>query len=138
MPSPWADEIASADAIEGLVLSVMRDFPPVARAIPNRPETDADGNVTVTGRIKDIIIRNMENISAKEVEDLLFEHPQVGDGAGLAHDAHDVPDADDRCGRSQSDLVVLKNSSIGRLTSMDTSTMGSCFNSTGSPSARGL
>ncbi len=37
---------------------------------------DADGMVTITGRVKDIIIRNMENISAKEVEDLLFTPPR--------------------------------------------------------------
>ncbi len=42
---------------------------------------DSDGNLLITGRLKDIIIRNMENISAKEVEDLLYEHPKVGDVA---------------------------------------------------------
>ncbi len=42
---------------------------------------DADGMVTITGRVKDIIIRNMENISAKEVEDVLFGHPDVADAA---------------------------------------------------------
>jgi acyl-CoA synthetase (AMP-forming)/AMP-acid ligase II len=42
---------------------------------------DAAGNITVTGRVKDIIIRNMENISAKEVEDLLLTHPAVRDVA---------------------------------------------------------
>ena len=42
---------------------------------------DADGNVVITGRVKDIIIRNMENISAKEIEDLLFGHPKVADVA---------------------------------------------------------
>jgi acyl-CoA synthetase (AMP-forming)/AMP-acid ligase II len=47
---------------------------------------DAMGNVTITGRVKDVIIRNMENISAKELEDLLFAHPAVADVAviGLA------------------------------------------------------
>jgi len=44
-------------------------------------QQDEEGNLIITGRLKDIIIRNMENISAKEVEDLLFEHPQVGDVA---------------------------------------------------------
>ncbi|MET0882086.1 MAG: AMP-binding protein, partial [Acidimicrobiales bacterium] len=44
-------------------------------------QQDAEGNLIITGRLKDIIIRNMENISAKEVEDLLFEHHQVGDVA---------------------------------------------------------
>ena len=42
---------------------------------------DADGNLTITGRIKDVIIRKGENISAKEIEDLLFAHPAVADVA---------------------------------------------------------
>lgn len=42
---------------------------------------DADGYVTITGRLKDIIIRHGENISAKEVEDLLYTHPAVADVA---------------------------------------------------------
>ncbi len=42
---------------------------------------DADGNVRITGRLKDIIIRKGENISAKEVEDLLFTHDKVADVA---------------------------------------------------------
>ena len=33
---------------------------------------DDDGNVVITGRLKDVIIRKGENISAKEVEDVLF------------------------------------------------------------------
>src|SRR6202044_3652260 len=45
-----------------------------------------DGHVVLTGRLKDIIIRKGENISAKEIEDLLYAHPKVGDVAviGLA------------------------------------------------------
>jgi acyl-CoA synthetase (AMP-forming)/AMP-acid ligase II len=39
------------------------------------------GYIVITGRVKDIIIRKGENISAKEVEDLLFTHPKVGDAA---------------------------------------------------------
>ena len=42
---------------------------------------DADGYLTVTDRLKDIIIRGGENISAKEVEDLLITHPAVADVA---------------------------------------------------------
>jgi cyclohexanecarboxylate-CoA ligase len=42
---------------------------------------DADGNLTITGRIKDVIIRKGENISAKELEDELFTHPKVADVA---------------------------------------------------------
>jgi len=49
---------------------------------------DERGTVTVTGRIKDIIIRKMENISAREVEELLAEHAGVADVAviGLPDD----------------------------------------------------
>jgi acyl-CoA synthetase (AMP-forming)/AMP-acid ligase II len=42
---------------------------------------DADGYISITGRLKDIIIRKGENISAKEIEDLLYTHPKVGDVA---------------------------------------------------------
>jgi acyl-CoA synthetase (AMP-forming)/AMP-acid ligase II len=42
---------------------------------------DPDGYLTVTDRLKDIIIRGGENISAKEVEDLLVTHPAVADVA---------------------------------------------------------
>ena len=37
--------------------------------------------MTITGRLKDVIIRHGENISAKEVEDLLYAHPAVADVA---------------------------------------------------------
>jgi fatty-acyl-CoA synthase len=40
---------------------------------------DEDGYVRITGRIKDLIIRGGENISPKEVEDLVREHPSVAD-----------------------------------------------------------
>ncbi len=42
---------------------------------------DADGYVVITGRLKDVIIRKGENISAKEVEDLLYRHPKVSEVA---------------------------------------------------------
>ena len=42
---------------------------------------DGDGHVVLTGRLKDVIIRKGENISAKEVEDMLYQHPKVGDVA---------------------------------------------------------
>jgi acyl-CoA synthetase (AMP-forming)/AMP-acid ligase II len=37
----------------------------------------ADGHVVLTGRLKDVIIRKGENVSAKEIEDLLYTHPKV-------------------------------------------------------------
>ena len=48
---------------------------------------DARGYVTVTGRLKDVIIRKMENISARELEELLSTHPAVADVAVIG-----VPD----------------------------------------------
>jgi cyclohexanecarboxylate-CoA ligase len=48
---------------------------------------DANGNVRVTGRIKDAIIRNAENISALEIENVLATHPEVADVAVIG-----VPD----------------------------------------------
>ena len=62
---------------------------------------DEAGNVAITGRVKDIIIRNMENISAKEVEDLLFTHAAVADAAVIG-----LPD--DRTGERVCAVVVLK------------------------------
>jgi non-ribosomal peptide synthetase component E (peptide arylation enzyme) len=38
---------------------------------------DRDGYLTVTGRIKEIVIRKGEKISIREVEDLLLSHPAI-------------------------------------------------------------
>lgn len=42
---------------------------------------DAEGYVRITGRLKDVVIRNGENIGTAEVEDLLRGHPDVADAA---------------------------------------------------------
>ena len=49
---------------------------------------DADGNVRITGRIKDLIIRGGENVAPKEVEDVLRLHPAVADASvyGISSD----------------------------------------------------
>ncbi len=44
-------------------------------------EVDSAGYVFITGRLKDVIIRNAENISAQEIEDVLLRHPDVADVA---------------------------------------------------------
>lgn len=42
---------------------------------------DAEGFLTITGRLKDVIIRKGENVSAKELEDHLHAHPGVREAA---------------------------------------------------------
>ena len=42
---------------------------------------DAEGFVHITGRLKDVVIRNGENIGTAEVEELLRGHPYVADAA---------------------------------------------------------
>lgn len=49
----------------------------------------ASGHLVLTGRLKDVIIRKGENISAKEIEDLLAARPDVGDVAVIG-----LPDAE--------------------------------------------
>lgn len=62
---------------------------------------DADGYLIITDRKKDIIIRGGENISSKEVEELLLQHPAIADAAAVA-----APD--DRMGEVVRACVVLK------------------------------
>jgi fatty-acyl-CoA synthase len=49
---------------------------------------DARGYCTVEGRLKDMIIRGGENIYPRELEELLFRHPKVGEVAviGVPHE----------------------------------------------------
>ncbi len=49
----------------------------------------ADGYLALTGRLKDVIVRKGENISAKEIEDLLYRHPKVVEVAVIG-----LPDRD--------------------------------------------
>jgi len=62
---------------------------------------DADGLLRVTGRLKDIIIRGGENISASELEDILSSHPAVADVAVVG-----VPD--EKLGERVCAVVVLR------------------------------
>lgn len=58
-----------------------------------------DHYLVVTGRAKDVIIRNGENISAKEVEDLLADHPGIAEIAVVG-----VPD--ERTGERACAVIV--------------------------------
>jgi acyl-CoA synthetase (AMP-forming)/AMP-acid ligase II/DNA-binding GntR family transcriptional regulator len=58
-----------------------------------------DGRIRVTGRIKDIVIRGGENISVREIEDLLTEHPGIAAVAVVGY-------PDDRLGERCCAVVV--------------------------------
>lgn len=62
---------------------------------------DSDGYLCITDRKKDIIVRGGENISSKEVEDVLMEHPAVSEAAAVG-----VPD--ERFGERVCAFVVLR------------------------------
>ncbi|EPE5336011.1 medium-chain fatty-acid--CoA ligase [Escherichia coli] len=62
---------------------------------------DEAGYIKITGRKKDIIVRGGENISSREVEDILLQHPKI-------HDACVVAMPDERLGERSCAHVVLK------------------------------
>ncbi|EMJ8064290.1 TPA: medium-chain fatty-acid--CoA ligase [Escherichia coli] len=61
---------------------------------------DEAGYIKITGRKKDIIVRGGENISSREVEDILLQHPKI-------HDACVVAMPDERLGERSCAYVVL-------------------------------
>ncbi|WP_299875451.1 AMP-binding protein [uncultured Sulfitobacter sp.] len=45
---------------------------------------DADGYVFVTGRLKELIIKGGENIAPREIDEVLYAHPEVVEAAAFA------------------------------------------------------
>ncbi|MEU5209639.1 AMP-binding protein [Streptomyces sp. NPDC020742] len=105
------DHLATTDGRppEGMTVKIAADGevllrgPAVCRGYLGEPDPfDADGflptgdlgrltptgHLVITGRLKDIIIRKGENISAQEVEELLHRHPDIADAAVIG-----LPDA---------------------------------------------
>ena len=72
----------------------------------------ADGYITITGRIKDLIIRGGENIHPLEVENCLLAHPSVSNVSVLG-----VPD--ERYGEAVAAFVVTHAEGEGKVTSAE-------------------
>ncbi|HEY2705037.1 MAG TPA: class I adenylate-forming enzyme family protein [Candidatus Dormibacteraeota bacterium] len=66
----------------------------------------AGGRVTVTGRLKEVIVRGGNNVAAREVERLLESHPAVAEAAVLG-----IPDPD--LGEEVAAALVLRPRSAG-------------------------
>ena len=67
-------------------------------------ELDADGYLTITGRLKEIINRGGEKISPREVDEALLQHPSVGQAVTFA-----MPH--ERLGEEVAAAVVLRDGS---------------------------
>ncbi|HUS67080.1 MAG TPA: AMP-binding protein [Kofleriaceae bacterium] len=65
----WNDDAATARAIDAAGWMHTGDLATL----------DENGYVNIVGRLKDMIIRGGENISPREIEELLYTHPAVAD-----------------------------------------------------------
>ncbi len=74
----WNDPGATAQAIDAARFMHTGDIATM----------DADGYVSIAGRLKDMVIRGGENIYPREIEEALYAHPDVEDVAVVG-----VPDA---------------------------------------------
>lgn len=68
-----------------------------------------DGYISITGRIKDLIIRGGENIHPLEIENCLFAHPSVSSVSVVG-----VPD--DRYGEVVAAFVIQREEAERKLT----------------------
>jgi fatty-acyl-CoA synthase len=66
---------------------------------------DQRGFLKITGRVKDMIIRGGVNLYPREIEELLFQHPDIAEVAVLG-----VPDA--TWGEQVAAVIRLKNASV--------------------------
>jgi fatty-acyl-CoA synthase len=62
---------------------------------------DAEGYVSITGRIKDMVIRGGENISPREIEEFLYQHPAI-------QDAQVIGVADEKYGEELCVWVIVR------------------------------
>ncbi|HFW4189925.1 TPA: AMP-binding protein [Salmonella enterica subsp. enterica serovar Saintpaul] len=100
--TPFIYDLLCAVEQQPADLSSLRFFLCGGTTIPKKVARDCQQRgIKITGRKKDIIIRGGENISSREVEDILLQHPRI-------HDACVVAMPDERLGERSCAYVVLK------------------------------
>jgi fatty-acyl-CoA synthase len=62
---------------------------------------DAEGYITVEGRIKDMVIRGGENVYPREIEEFLLRHPSI-------HDVQVIGVPDEKYGEELMACIILK------------------------------
>ena len=106
----WNDATATANAIDAARWMHSGDVAVM----------DAGGYVTISGRIKDMIIRGGENIYPREIEEFLYTHPDIEDAQVIG-----VPDeryGEETCawirmktGRTPLDADAVRDFATGKL-----------------------
>lgn len=92
MPGYWEDEVATSSAIDSEGWMHTGDL----------ASMDADGYVTIQGRLKDMVIRGGENIYPREVEDFLYQ-------CSLVRDVQIVGVPDKKYGEEMAAFIIISS-----------------------------
>jgi len=87
---------------------------------------DEDGYVFITGRLKELIIKGGENIAPREIDDVLYSHPDVIEAAAFAKACDDYGQTVEACVQvkegtqiTEAELLDLCRSKVGTFKSPD-------------------
>lgn len=76
-------------------------------------KVDAEGYVFVTGRLKELIIKGGENIAPREIDDALYQHPDVIEAAAFAVNCQDYGQRVEAAVSIRSDSTVKAHDLLG-------------------------
>ncbi|KAH9205628.1 hypothetical protein DL95DRAFT_375968 [Leptodontidium sp. 2 PMI_412] len=99
MKGYWEDEKRTSEA---LIVESKNGHEKVWLRSGDEAMVDEEGYIRITGRIKDIIIRGGENIYPPEIENMLLQHPLVGNASVVG-----LPD--ERYGEVVAAFIVVKD-----------------------------
>ena len=87
---------------------------------------DEDGYIFITGRLKELIIKGGENIAPREIDDVLYSHPDVIEAAAFAKPCDDYGQTveagvqiRDGAALTEADLLALCRSAVGAFKAPD-------------------